>query len=35
MFPNSRGMRRVPGAKLFWPEEFSDLLAAEASSLWG
>jgi pimeloyl-ACP methyl ester carboxylesterase len=34
MFPNSRGMRRVPGAKLFWPEEFPDLLAAEARSLW-
>jgi pimeloyl-ACP methyl ester carboxylesterase len=35
MFTNSRGMRRVPGAKLFWPEEFPDLLAAEARSLWG
>jgi hypothetical protein len=34
-FPNSRGMRSVAGAKLFWPEEFPDLLALEARSLWG
>jgi len=34
-FPNSRGIRSVAGAKLFWPEEFPDLIAAEARSLWG
>jgi haloalkane dehalogenase len=33
--PNSRGVRRVPGAKLFWPEEFPDLVAEEARMLWG
>lgn len=32
--PNSRGVRRVPGAKLFWPEEFPDLIAEEARALW-
>jgi pimeloyl-ACP methyl ester carboxylesterase len=31
---NSRGVRRVPGAKLFWPEELPDLLAEEARVLW-
>jgi haloalkane dehalogenase len=34
-FPNSRGVRRVPGAKLFFPEESPDLLAEEARRLWG
>ena len=34
-FPKSRGVRRVEGAKLFWPEEFPDLVAQEARSLWG
>jgi pimeloyl-ACP methyl ester carboxylesterase len=34
-FPLSRGIRRVAGAKLFWPEEFPELIAAEARSLWG
>jgi pimeloyl-ACP methyl ester carboxylesterase len=34
-FPRSRGARRVEGAKLFWPEEFPDLIAQEARSLWG
>lgn len=34
-FPNSRGVRRVEGAKLFWPEEFPDLIAREARNLWG
>jgi len=32
---NSRGVRRVPGAKLFFPEEFPDLIADEALRLWG
>jgi haloalkane dehalogenase len=34
-FPSSRGVRRVEGAKLFWPEEFPDLIAEEARNLWG
>jgi len=34
-FPKSLGVRRVEGAKLFFPEEFSDLIAAEARRLWG
>lgn len=29
-----QGMRRVEGARLFFPEEFPDLLAAEALALW-
>jgi haloalkane dehalogenase len=33
--PRSRGVRRVPGAKLFFPEEFPDLIAGEARQLWG
>lgn len=32
--PNSRGIRRVPGAKLFFPEEFPELIAEEAINLW-
>ena len=32
--PNSRGVRRFPGAKLFWPEEFPDVIAEEARKLW-
>ncbi|HMF97017.1 MAG TPA: alpha/beta hydrolase [Vicinamibacterales bacterium] len=32
---NSRGIRRVPGAKLFFPEEMPDLIAEEAIRLWG
>lgn len=35
VFGNSRGVRRVPGAKLFFPEEFPDLIADEARRLWG
>jgi haloalkane dehalogenase len=30
----SRGVQRVPGAKLFFPEEFPDLIASEARQLW-
>lgn len=30
----SRGVRRVPGAKLFWPEEQPDIVADEARRLW-
>jgi pimeloyl-ACP methyl ester carboxylesterase len=33
-FPNSRGIRRVPEAKLFFPEEFPDVIADEARRLW-
>jgi haloalkane dehalogenase len=33
--PNSRGVRRIPGAKLFFPEEFPDVIAGEARKLWG
>ena len=34
MFPRSRGIRRVPGGKLFFPEEFPDVIAGEARALW-
>jgi len=34
LLPSSRGVRRVPDAKLFFPEEYPDLLAAEAKRLW-
>jgi len=33
-FGNSRGVRRIEGSKLFWPEERPDLIAAEARALW-
>jgi haloalkane dehalogenase len=33
--PGSRGVHRVSGAKLFWPEEFPDILGQEAVRLWG
>jgi pimeloyl-ACP methyl ester carboxylesterase len=33
-FGNARGVRRLPGAKLFWPEERPDLIAAQARMLW-
>jgi pimeloyl-ACP methyl ester carboxylesterase len=32
---NSRGVRRLAGSKLFWPEERPDVIAAEARALWG
>lgn len=35
VFPNSRGVRRVPNAKLFFPEELPDVIAEEARGLWG
>jgi haloalkane dehalogenase len=34
ILPNSRGVRRIPGAKLFFPEEFPDVIAEEARRLW-
>ena len=34
LLPGSRGVRRVSGARLFFPEEFPDLIAAELRALW-
>jgi pimeloyl-ACP methyl ester carboxylesterase len=34
-FAQSRGVRRVAGAKLFFPEEYPDVIAEEARRLWG
>jgi pimeloyl-ACP methyl ester carboxylesterase len=34
-FGNSRGMRRLAGRKLFFPEEVPDIIAEEACRLWG
>jgi pimeloyl-ACP methyl ester carboxylesterase len=34
-FGNSRGVRLVPGGKLFFPEEFPEVIAEEARRLWG
>jgi pimeloyl-ACP methyl ester carboxylesterase len=33
-FPRSQGIRRVPQAKLFFQEEFPDVIAEEARRLW-
>jgi haloalkane dehalogenase len=33
-FGNSRGVRRLENAKLFWPEERPDIVAAQARILW-
>ena len=33
--PHSLGVRRIAGAKLFFPEEFPDVIADEAMRLWG
>jgi pimeloyl-ACP methyl ester carboxylesterase len=33
-FGNGKGVRRIAGSKLFWPEERPDLLAQEALALW-
>jgi pimeloyl-ACP methyl ester carboxylesterase len=35
LLPNSRGVRRLPKAKLFWPEEYPEVVADEARRLWG
>ena len=32
--PGSRGVRRVEGAELFFPEEMPELIAEEAIGLW-
>lgn len=34
VLPGSRGVRRIPRAKLFFPEEFPDVIAEEARRLW-
>jgi haloalkane dehalogenase len=34
LLPNSRGVRRVAGAKLFFPEEYPEIIAEEAKRLW-
>ncbi|WP_413624659.1 alpha/beta fold hydrolase [Luteibacter sp. Lutesp34] len=34
MFAHSRGVRRIAEAKLFFPEEFPEVIAAEARELW-
>jgi pimeloyl-ACP methyl ester carboxylesterase len=34
-FPKSRGIRRVVGGRLFFPEEMPDVIAQEARTLWG
>lgn len=33
-FGNSKGVRRIEGSKLFWPEERPDLVTQEALALW-
>ena len=33
-FGNSRGVRRLEGRKLFWPEELPEVIAHEARQLW-
>ena len=33
-FPRSMGVRRIEGAKLFFPEEMPDVIADEARQLW-
>jgi hypothetical protein len=33
--PQSRGVRRIERAKLFFPEEMPDIIAEEALTLWG
>jgi haloalkane dehalogenase len=33
--PGSRGVRKLEGANLFFPEEMPDVLAEEAMALWG
>jgi pimeloyl-ACP methyl ester carboxylesterase len=34
ILPNTRGMRRVDGAKLFFPEERPEIIVEEALALW-
>lgn len=34
VLPRVTGMRKIPDAKLFFPEEFPDVIAYEATTLW-
>jgi pimeloyl-ACP methyl ester carboxylesterase len=34
ILPRSRGVREVADAKLFFPEEYPELIAEEARALW-
>lgn len=34
VLPNSKGVRRLPKVKLFWPEEYPNVVAEEALRLW-
>ena len=34
-FGNSRGVRRLEGSRLFWPEERPEVVVEEALALWG
>jgi hypothetical protein len=33
-FGGSRGVRRLPDRKLFWPEELPEMIDEEARRLW-
>ncbi|TWB35857.1 alpha/beta fold hydrolase [Nitrospirillum pindoramense] len=35
VLPNCQGVRHLPQAKLFFPEEYPDVIAEEARKLWG
>ncbi|MDG3440923.1 alpha/beta fold hydrolase [Nitrospirillum amazonense] len=35
ILPNCQGVRHLPQAKLFFPEEYPDIIAEEARKLWG
>jgi pimeloyl-ACP methyl ester carboxylesterase len=35
IFPRSQGIRRIPNGKLFFQEEFPDVIAEEVLHLWG
>ncbi|HEY9132297.1 MAG TPA: alpha/beta hydrolase [Dyella sp.] len=35
VLPLSHGVRMIPGAKLFFPEEYPEIVAEEARRLWG
>ena len=34
LFPHARGVRRLPSAKLFFPEEYPEVIVQEARALW-
>lgn len=34
LLAGSRGFRRLPAARLFFPEEYPDIIAKEATTLW-